>query len=219
MANIFEELAEIRTPVWIVIGLLVVASIVGLVLTRKSEGNKSINTKMLVYGGMCVALSFVLSYIKIWHMPQGGSITLASMLPLVLYAFAFGPVAGIIAGVAYGFLQLFQDMYILHWAQVLFDYPLAFGFLGLAGIVPARIKSLQVRFGLGICIGILGRYFMHVMSGAIFFAEYAGDMNPWIYSLGYNATYLSIELIITLVLGVVLASTPIYKVMKTSIEI
>lgn len=218
MANIFAELAEIRTPVWIVIGLLIVASIVGLIVTQRNEGNKSINTKVLVYGGMCVALSFVLSYVKIWHMPQGGSITLASMLPLVLYAFAFGPVAGIIAGVAYGFLQLFQDMYVLHWAQVLLDYPLAFGLLGLAGIVPARIKSLQVRFGLGICIGVLCRYFMHVMSGAIFFAEYAGDMNPWLYSLGYNATYLSVELVITLVLGVLLASTPIYKVMKTSIE-
>ncbi|MGL4736394.1 MAG: energy-coupled thiamine transporter ThiT [Cellulosilyticaceae bacterium] len=219
MANIFSELAEIRTPVWIVIGLLVIASIVGLIVTRKHGHQRSINTKMLVYGGMCVALAFVLSYVKIWHMPQGGSITLASMLPLVLYAFAFGPVAGIVAGVAYGFLQLFQDMYVLHWAQVLLDYPLAFGFLGLAGIVPARIKSLQLRFGLGIFIGILGRYLMHVMSGAIFFAEYAGDMNPWIYSFGYNATYLSVELVITLVLGVILASTPIYKVMKTSIEL
>lgn len=219
MANIIAELAEVRTPVWIVIGVLVVLSIIGFVVMKKNKSTSSLNTKMLVYGGMCVALSFVLSYIKIWHMPQGGSVTLASMLPIILYSLVFGPVAGMIAGVAYGFLQLFQDMFILHWAQVLIDYPLAFGALGLAGCIPSAVKSLQIRFGLGITLAILGRYLMASTSGAIFFAEYAGDMNPWLYSLGYNATYLSVELIITLILGIILASTPIYKTMKSSMNV
>ena len=217
MADIFGGLAKIRPSVWGVIALVIILCVVGFVAMKKNKTASSITTKMHVYGGMCVALSFVLSYIKVWRMPQGGSITLISMFPIILYALVFGPIAGIVAGIAYGFLQLFQDMYILHWAQVIFDYPLAFGALGLAGFIPTTLKSLRVRFALGITLGIFGRYCMAVISGAVFFAEYAGDMNPWIYSMGYNATYLSVEWILTLIVGIVLASTPIYKTMKASI--
>lgn len=220
MKEIFSKFTEVRLSVWIIVGLLFTLSIVGIILLKKKTkvASKSVNTKKVVYGGLCIALAFVLSYIRIWHMPQGGSITLASMLPLVLFSFVFGPVAGIIAGIAYGFLQLFQDLYVIHWAQLLFDYPLAFGMLGLAGIIPEKVHSINLRFGLGIFIGMLGRTIMHTMSGAIFFAEYANGLNPWIYSLGYNLSYMSVEFVITLILGIAIASTPIYKTLKHSIQ-
>lgn len=148
-------------------------------------------------------------------MPQGGSITPASMLPLVLYSMIFGPVSGIIAGIAYGFLQLIQDPELLHPVQLLLDYPLAFGCIGLAGLAPESIKNIYVRTGLAISFGFIGRCIMHVISGVVFFAEYAPEgMNPIIYSIGYNGSFLLVELIITLVLAFAISSTPIYSTMK-----
>ncbi|MHC1749257.1 MAG: energy-coupled thiamine transporter ThiT [Cellulosilyticaceae bacterium] len=220
MKEVFSKFTEVRFPVWIVVGLLFVVCITSIIFLRKKKSTTSnmVNTKKIVYGGLCIALAFVLSYIRLWHMPQGGSITLASMLPLVLFAFIFGPMAGIVAGISYGFLQLFQDISVVHWAQLLLDYPLAFAMLGLAGIVPKKVPSLQIRFGLGIFIGMLGRTIMHTLSGAIFFAEYANGLNPWVYSLGYNISYMSVEFIITLILGLTIASTPIYKTFKNSVQ-
>ncbi len=171
----------------------------------------------MVYGGMCIALSFILSYIRLYKMPQGGSITLASMFPIILYSMVFGPIAGIIAGVAYGFLQLIQDAWVINWAQLLFDYPFAFGFLGLAGITPQAIRNIQVRTVIAVSIALLGRGLMHFLSGIIFFADSIPEgTNAIIYSLAYNASYIIPELIITCVLSVLLISTPIYGIMKKS---
>jgi thiamine transporter len=174
------------------------------------------NLKKLVFGGMCVALSFILSYFKIFSMPQGGSITVASMLPLILYAFVCGPVAGITAGVAYGFLQFFQDAYSAHWMSIFLDYPLAFGCLGLAGCIPSKFKSLEVRFVLASLVAVVGRLIMHVLSGAIFFHMYAPEgMNPWFYSLFvYNGPFMSVEFVLVVLIGLILLKTPVYTTLK-----
>ena len=127
----------------------------------------------------------------------------------------FGPVAGIVAGIAYGILQLIQDMYVVNIAQFLLDYPLAFGFLGLAGIAPRAIKNMHLRTALAVTIALLGRGAMHVISGWLFFADYAPEgMNSFIYSLGYNGTVILGELVITLVLAMILVSTPVYSTLK-----
>ena len=127
----------------------------------------------------------------------------------------FGPVAGIAAGIAYGFLQLIQDMFVVNIAQLLLDYPLAFGCLGLAGMTPKFIKNLHIRTALSITLALIGRGMMHVISGTLFFSEYAPEgMNPFIYSLGYNGTIILSELVITLVLAMALISTPIYSTLK-----
>lgn len=174
-----------------------------------------LNTKKIVYGGICISLSFILSYFKIFQLPQGGSITLASMFPLVLYAIVFGPIAGIIAGVAYGILQLFQDMWVLNTWQLLLDYPLAFGSIGLAGLAPKFIKNTSVRTTVALMIAFISRCTMHVLSGAIFFANFAPEgMNPWIYSLSYNGTFLFGEFLITLVLALIIINTQAYAHLK-----
>lgn len=219
LSDILAKLGEISPLVWLIIAVLLIISIVGVVILKskphQAPTSSTLHTKQIVYGGMCIAISFVLSYIRLYRMPYGGSITLASMFPIILYSMIFGPVAGIVAGVAYGFLQLIQDAWVLNWAQLLFDYPLAFACLGLAGIAPKDIKNIQVRTCIGVPIAILGRGLMHFISGVVFFADSAPEgMNPAYYSFIYNASYLAPEAIITLVLALVLVSTPIYKTMR-----
>ena len=167
-------------------------------LIRDSMQGKT-DVRALTYGALCMAMSFVLSYIKLYSMPLGGSVTLASMLPLLWYSNKFGVRNGLIAGAAYGLLQLIQKPEIYHWVQVLLDYPLAFMMLGLAG----SVKNLQ----LGSVIGVAGRWICHILSGAIFFAEWVpeGWSNAWVYSAAYNGAYLLVDLIICIVLSFVLA--------------
>ena len=217
MSKMFAKLFEVRAEVWVVVALVVLISIIGgIVLSRKKEtlSKTAVNqTRKLVYGGMCIALAFILSYIRLYRMPQGGSVTPGSMLPIILYSIIFGPAAGIAAGVSYGFLQFFQDGGVVHWAQLFLDYPLAFGFLGLAGIVP-RSLNIRTRIVSGTIIAVIGRGVMHVLSGAIFFAEYAGDANPWIYSIIYNGTFLGVETVLAIVIAVMLSYTHVYESIK-----
>lgn len=217
MSEIFGKLLDVEPRAWITLVIIFMLSLVGLFYLSKNskEVSSTLRTKKIVYGGICISIAFVLSYIRILHLPQGGSITLASMLPLVLYSMIFGPVSGIIAGIAYGFLQFIQDMWVVNIVQLLLDYPLAFACLGLAGLAPTAIKNLYVRTSLAIIIAFVGRGFMHVLSGALFFGEYAPEgVSPFAYSLGYNGTVILGELVITLILALVLIKTPAYGNLK-----
>ena len=197
---LFEKLAKMTVRQWCFAGgaLLVMVGLL-IYLAKRPQKQGKMDTRALTYGALCMAMSFVLSYIKLYSMPLGGSVTLASMLPLLWYSNKFGVRNGLIAGAAYGILQLIQKPEIYHWVQVLLDYPLAFMMLGLAGCV----KNLQI----GSLIGVAGRWIMHILSGAIFFAEWVpeGWSNAWVYSAAYNGAYLLVDLIICIVLSFVLA--------------
>lgn len=172
-------------------------------------------------GGMAIALASVLSLIKLFNMPQGGSVTAASMLPILFAALALGPVWGISIGAVYGILQFVLQPYSAHWASILLDYPLAFGLLGLAGLMarPSSERSAEhnvlhrlslIRWPMiisAVSAGMLGRTLAHVLSGVVFYASYAEEagQNPWIYSLVYNLSYMIPEAIITLIVLVPLA--------------
>lgn len=172
-------------------------------------------------GGMAIALSSVLSLIKLFAMPQGGSVTPASMLPILFVALALGPAWGIGVGAVYGLLQFVLEPYSAHWASIILDYPLAFGMLGLAGFFARpkaeRIAERQLLRRLsaikwpmivtGVVVGMLGRTLSHVISGVVFYASYAEEagQNPWIYSLVYNLSYMIPEALITLVILIPLA--------------
>lgn len=191
--SIFKDILKIK---WYTAAIIAIVVILALFIAAARK-RQTLSTKAIVYGGLCIALSFILSFIKLYRMPQGGTVTPASMLPLFVYSYIFGPAAGIVAGVAYGILQLIQDPYIVHWAQLLFDYPLAFGALGLAGFFR---KNLPV----GIVAGGLGRFLFHFVSGFAFFASYAPKgMNPALYSAVYNATYLGPDLIVCLAVALI----------------
>ena len=116
------------------------------------------------------------------------------MLPVIAFAYIFGPVPGVLAGIAYGFLQYIQDGYVVHWIQFFMDYPVAFGFLGLAGLY--RKNMVIASF-----IAVLGRFLMHFLTGIIFFAEYAEGQPVVLYSLGYNGSYLVVEFVICAVIA------------------
>lgn len=151
------------------------------------------NTRVLTYGAISIALSFVLSYVKLFQMPNGGTITPGSMLPLFAFAGFAGPGAGIAAGLCYGLLQSAQDFFAVSPIQYILDYPLAFAMLGLAGFFRKNIF-------VGSIVGAFGRFVCHFISGIVFFAEYAGSQNVIIYSLVYNLSYIVPDLAISLVI-------------------
>lgn len=140
-----------------------------------------------------IALATVLSLVKVFEAPYGGSVTLGSMIPILFIALRWGPGVGVLTGLVYGFVQYVVGPYFVHPVQVALDYPVAFGALGLAGFLPRQPWA-------GIALGMTGRFVAHLISGVVFFAEFAGDQNVWVYSSLYNAGYLVPELIISAVL-------------------
>jgi len=150
-----------------------------------------------------VALAGALYLIKIFTLPQGGSVTLGSMVPIFLLALRRGPRIGIVGGVAFGLVALVEDVYsgvevIFYPAQVILDYPLAFGLLGLAGF----FQKIPI---LGVGLGIAARFCSHFVSGVLFFASYApAGVSPFVYSAVYNGGFLIPEFVITAALMIAL---------------
>lgn len=172
---------------------------------------------MLAEGGIMISLSILLSLIKIYQMPNGGSVTAGSMVPILLFALKWGLIPGITVGTAYGIIDFIIKPSFYHPLQALLDYPIGYGILGIAGIfyaVKNKDKTSDiVKIALGISLAVVGRMIAHVLSGVIFFAEYAGDMNPWLYSIGYNASFLVPELLISVVI-IVLIWRPLSSFIK-----
>lgn len=156
------------------------------------------NPRVLAEMAIFTALATVLSTIVIYVMPQGGSITLASMVPIVWLALRRGPKVGVATGIIYGLIQFAMMPYIapvtdplVAVIQVLLDYPLAFGVLGLAGY----FSKYPV---VGTAVGVSLRFVMSFISGAFIWAAiYAPGIDPYIYSAVYNGSYMLPELVIT----------------------
>jgi thiamine transporter len=158
------------------------------------------DVRVLTEAALAIALAFVLGLIKVFQMPMGGSISL-EMIPLILLALRQGPLVGMVAGAAYGLLDLAIEPFIVHPVQVLLDYPLAFGALGLAGFFQPTVRGTVV----GTVVAVLARFICHFISGVVFFASYAPEgWNVYIYSAAYNAAYLIPSLIVAVVVVVVL---------------
>ena len=190
---------------------LIILFIALLLLGAAIFGNKKkMSTKQLVFSAMAIALATVTSMIKLFEMPMGGSVTLFSMLFIVLIGYWYGLGGGLTVAIAYGVLQLLLDPYILSFPQMLVDYILAFGALGLAGIFHNSKHGLIK----GYIVAVLGRYFFAFLSGWIFFGMYAPDNfpNAVVYSLAYNGSYLGAEALITLI---VIAIPPVAKALQT----
>ncbi|ORX23594.1 energy-coupled thiamine transporter ThiT [Thermoanaerobacterium sp. PSU-2] len=193
IVSIFSDFTKIKPATLSIIIAILFAAFLFYILRNSVK----FNAKMLVYGGLAIAISFVLSYIRFYHWPQGGSITPASMLPLFVFAYYYGAGPGIAVGMAYGMLQLIQDPYVVHWIQLLLDYPLAFGALGLAGFFK---KNLSI----GVLVGGFGRFFSHFLSGVFFFASYAPKgMNPVVYSLLVNGILVGVEVLICFAVSII----------------
>ena len=142
---LFEKLSELegKELIMFLLAAAVAACILVLLFVfkkHKAENapalTKKADTRALVYGALCLSLSYVLSFIKLFSMPMGGSLTLCSLLPLAMYAWAFGPKAGFTAAFAYSLLQVIQGAWVVHPVQFVLDYFVAFTAFGLASLFP-----------------------------------------------------------------------------------
>lgn len=145
-------------------------------------------TRMIAEAGVAIAIAQVLSFITLFHMPQGGSIKAASLVPLMIFAYRWGGTRGIWAGVVYGVLHfLLGFKSSIHYLSIILDYLVAYGAIGVCGYFKDNMTGLVS----GSIVAIALRWFASVTSGAVVFASYAPQgQNPWIYSMIYNASYM-----------------------------
>lgn len=179
----------LSSPVYILVLLVFVLGFIGLFSLKKIK----LTTKTMTQIAAFLAMSAVLNMVIIFRMPQGGSITLASMVPIYLIALAYGPSIGLLTGMLFGIVDLFLGASIYHPVQVILDYPLAFMFVGLVAFFPKRVN-------LGMFVATSMRLISHILSGYIFFGAYApAGSHPLIYSIIYNASFLLVDLVIAMV--------------------
>ncbi len=208
----YEHASTLGLTISAVVVMVILA--LAVIFGGKNETN---NTRALVYGAVAVALAFALSYAKLFRMPQGGSITFASVLPLMIYCMMFGTRRGVLVCLVYGTLQALQDPYILHPMQFLLDYPLAYGLVGVSGFFYEKklFKGNRiVNFIFGGIVAVSLRYACHVCSGVFAFADYfywdSELMSTYAtaaaYSLAYNSSVF-IDMAIALVCGAIMLSS------------
>lgn len=192
------------------------------------EAKRKGRTVKLVTGGVLIALGTVLSVIKVFEMPYGGSITFCSMLPVMLFSYKYGIKWGVFSGLIYGVLQFLLGTGAIKGLTlgavigvVVFDFLVAFGVLGFAGVFRKKIKNNALGFSLGVLVAAFLRYLSHIISGYIFFGDYAewyftqegfalgewsmqnfngSSLALW-YSAVYNGTYMLPEIVITTVVA------------------
>lgn len=224
MSIYYEGIAGDENLVGLIISAVVAIVIIAAFFALGSK-RKLNDTRAIVYGAISIALSFALSYARLFKLPQGGSVTFASLLPLMIYCCMFGTRRGLIVCLIYGTLQALQDPYIIHPMQFLLDYPLAFGLIGTSGIFMEKglFKNKKVlAFLLGGAMGVVLRYLCHACTGVFAFASYAytdtyGTVAA--YSFAYNSFAL-VDMAIALAAGSTLfASRSFRSVMQNSSEL
>jgi len=165
------------------------------------------STRILAEIIMLVALAGALSLIShsFFRLPQGGSINLG-MVPILWLALRRGWKIGVFGGTLFGLSELMIDPFVVHPAQLILDYPLAFAVLGFAGF----FQKYPIA---GIVVGITGRFISHFISGVIYFPDYAPEgVSPIVYSALYNATYLIPSMVICAVLVILLQKSKVLKI-------
>ena len=163
---------------------------------KKSIG-MAVGTNQLVFCAMAIALAVVTSYVKIFSLPWGGSVTLCSMLFIVLVANWYGVQTGILVGLTYGILQFIQEPYVLSFFQVCCDYILAFAALGVAGFFAKSSNGLLK----GYIAAVLARGAFHALGGYLYWMSYMPENFPQalksVYPIVYNYSYLLAEGVLT----------------------
>ena len=184
----------------------------------ENRGTKKRDVKHLAYCAMALALAYVTSYIKVFKLPYGGSVTLMSMLFIVLIAHWYGVRTGVLVGFAYGILQFLQEPYFLSLFQVCCDYVLAFAALGLAGLFRGKRNGLL----LGYIAAVLARGVFHTLGGYLYWMDYMPENFPQalrdLYPIVYNYSYLLAEGAVTVaVLKLPAVSQALERIRKAAI--
>ncbi len=141
---------------------------------------RRINLVAMIEGALCIALAIVLTKLSFFTLPRGGSVDF-ELVPLILFAYRRGPKLGILAGALTGIMKVLAGDFVLNPVQLVIDYPLAYGFVGIAAF-------------LWLFLAALGQLTSHIISGVIFFAQYAPEgWNPWFYSIAYNTPLIAVK--------------------------
>lgn len=186
----------------------------GVLLSGKKQKT---NTKTMVVSALLVGLSIVLTRITIYSLPQGGSVSLFGMLPIVICAYFFGTRRAVMCGMCVGMIDLIFKPYVIHPIQLLLDYPLAFGAIGFAGLIFMAKKDGIIPAYL---FGVLCRYICAVISGVVFFGAYAPEgFSALTWSLWYNVLYLAIEAAGTVILLLIPSVRYSLKRIKTELQV
>ena len=182
------------------IAAAVVTLLIGTYIAGKHTKKGSYSAKGLAFCGIAIALAFVCSYIRIFHLPFGGSVTLFSMLFIVLVGYWYGAGTGILVGLVYGILQFLQEPYFLTFIQVCCDYLFAFAALGLSGFFKDRKNGLTI----GYIVGAVGRGVFASIAGYAFWMSYMPENFPQalapVYPIAYNFSYIGLEAVITVII-------------------
>ena len=197
----------------------IILFIAALIFAGKSSEKHKLSTKQLVFCAMAMALAFITSYIKVFSLPWGGSVTLCSMLFIVLIANWYGVKAGILVGLAYGILQFIQEPFVLSFFQVCCDYILAFAALGLAGLFAQKSHGLIK----GYVLAVLARGAFHALGGYLYWMDYMPDNFPQslksIYPIAYNYSFLFAEAAITIIIiSIPAVANALGRVKKTALS-
>lgn len=197
----------------------IVLFVAALVFAGKSSEKMKMTTRQLVFCAMAMALAFVTSYIKIFQLPWGGSVTLCSMLFIVLIGNWYGVQAGVLVGLSYGILQFIQEPYVLSFFQVCCDYVLAFAALGVAGFFAGSKHGLLK----GYIAAVVARGAFHSLGGYLYWMDYMPENFPQslksIYPIAYNYSYLVAEAIITIIIiSIPAVAKGLGRVKQTALE-
>ena len=167
-----------------------------------------------------LALATVLSLVKVFELPQGGSITAASMAPIIIISLLYRTKWSLFASVIYAGLQMLTGFYppptqdfISFFAVIMLDYVLAFGVLGFAGLIAKPFKYKPIGAVVGTVVVLAARLLCHFLSGILVWSSYAPEGQPvWAYSLGYNGSFMLGEAIITsVVIFLLVQFLPVFK--------
>ena len=183
------------------IAIFLLICIAAAIMSSKDKGDSRRAVRLSV-SAISIALAFITSYIQLFKLPWGGSVTLFSMFFVCFVGYLYGPSTGITAAFAFGILQFLQSggSYILSIPQVLFDYILAFAALGIAGFFYKAKKGLII----GYIAGCIGRGVFASIAGYLYWMDYMPESFPkklaFLYPLAYNYSYILIEMAFTLVI-------------------
>ena len=189
--------------------IIIIGSIAFFLYYLKGLKNTKINAKIIVTIGMFSAISYILSMIEFIKYPQGGGISLFSMLPTMLLSVLCGNTIGITGGLVYGLLKLLNGAYIIHPAQFLLDYIFPTMALGLAGTFGSDTRIKRI---FGPLMAVVLNVFSKFLSGVVFFGAFAPEnMGAVLYSLVYNGSTAGVEGVLCVV---ILAIMPFDRLKK-----
>lgn len=217
MVNSEGGLTTAGYAVTIIVGI--VLFLLGIYFAGKNSEKKKLTTRQLVFCAMAIALAFITSYLKLFRLPWGGSVTLCSMLFIVLIANWYGVRTGITVGLAYGILQFIQEPYVLSFFQVCCDYILAFAALGIAGVFAKKSHGLVK----GYLAAVVVRGAFHALGGYLYWMSYMPENFPKsltaVYPILYNYSFLLAEAVLTVVIiSIPAVSKALVQVKKAAVE-